>query len=99
MVIVHSIVVFDVSSIIAMLVIASLSKSIGEALKIIPYYKVLYITASLVLIAAAADTIPLGAHGAGSKTFFLALRCIAGLIALPVCLRYWKWLIAEYFKK
>ena len=98
MVVLHSIVVFDVSCIIAMLVIASLSKSLGEALIIKPYYKLLYLSASMVLVAAAADTLPIMSCSACSKMVFIAIRCAAGLIALPVCLRYWKWLIAEYFK-
>jgi hypothetical protein len=97
MVVLHGIVLFDLAAIIAMLVIASLSKSIGEALKIAPYYKWLYVTAVFIGIAIIADTVPAGMN-AVAKTITLGFRCAAGLIALPVCLRYWKWLIAEYFK-
>jgi len=99
MMVLHGIVLFDISSIIAMLVIASLSKSIGEALKIYPFYKLLYVTAFLLFIAAGADSLPFGEHGSCSKIIVSTLRCVAGMIALPVCLKYWKWLIAEYFKK
>lgn len=98
MVVLHGIVLFDLAAIIAMLVLASLSKSMGEALKIAPYYKWLYVTAVFIGIAIIADTVPVSMHSSVPKTITLGFRCAAGLIALPVCLRYWKWLIAEYFK-
>jgi hypothetical protein len=98
MVIIHGIIIFDTASICTMLVIASLSKSMGEALKIAPYYKLLYLSVMLITLAAIGDTLPYGIHVSLSKILTPALRCAAGMIALPVCLRYWKWLISEYFK-
>jgi hypothetical protein len=98
MIILQNIVFFDISSVIAMLIVAALSKTIGEALKIKPYYKFLYFTSACVMVSAIIDTVPFKTNIEELKTITLALRCIAGLIALPVCLRYWKWLISEFFK-
>jgi hypothetical protein len=82
-----------------MLVIASLSKTMGEALKMPPYYKFLYLSATIIALAAIGDTAAYSIHVSFFKTISLAFRCAAGFIALPVCLRYWKWLISEFFKK
>jgi hypothetical protein len=82
----------------AMMVIAYLSKSMGEALKIAPYYKILYLTSTLIVFAAVGDSIPYYMLFPFSKTVTLGLRFAAGALALPACLRYWKWLISEFFK-
>ena len=41
----HSIILFDASVVVIMLIIAYLSRRIGEALKIKPFYRLLYLTA------------------------------------------------------
>ncbi len=97
--IIHGIVLFDLSAMMAMLVIASLSKTIGEAQRIAAYYKLLYVTSLIVCIAAFTDSLPyLGLDVSIVHAVAMGLRFIAGCIALPVCLRYWKWVISEYFK-
>ena len=98
MIILPDIVFFDISAIMAMLVIASLSKTIGEALKIPRYYILLYYASILIAVAALADSLPSELKLSISSTISMVLRCLAGLIALPVCLRYWKWLISEFLK-
>jgi hypothetical protein len=94
----HGLILFDIATVMAMTVIAYLSKSMGEALKIPSYYKILYVTSMLVTFAAIADSVPHAMFFPFSKTVTMGLRCIAGVLALPVCLRYWKWLISEFFK-
>ena len=94
----HGLILFDVATVMAMLVIAYLSKNMGEALKIPPYYKMLYLTSVLITFAAIADSVPHNMLFPFSKTVTMGLRCVAGVFALPVCLRYWKWLISEFFK-
>ena len=94
----HSLIFFDIATVMAMMVVAYLSKSMGEALKIAPYYKILYLTSMLIAFAAVADSIPHNILFPFSKTVSMGFRCAAGVLALPVCLRYWKWLISEFFK-
>jgi len=48
---------FDISFIIAMLVISYLSKRLGDALKVAPFYKLLYITAAFVAVASIIDNV------------------------------------------
>jgi hypothetical protein len=98
MVVLNDIVFFDISSIIAMIIVASLSKSIGEALNIRPYYKFLYFTSGCIAIAAILDTVPFEISNISIKTVSMTLRCIAGIIALPLCFKYWGWLFPEFFK-
>ncbi|HAJ79823.1 MAG TPA: hypothetical protein DCO75_08625, partial [Fibrobacteres bacterium] len=62
MIILQNIVFFDISSVIAMLIVASLSKTIGEALKIKPYYKFLYFTSACIMVSAVIDTVPFKAN-------------------------------------
>ncbi len=92
------IVFFDIAAVLAMLVIASLSKTIGQALKIPPYYKLLYCASVVIAAASLADSLPSTVHLAIPSSIAMGLRCLAGCIAVPVCMRYWKWLISEYFK-
>jgi hypothetical protein len=98
MITLHDFVIFDISMVIAMNVLASLSKTIGEPLKIPPFYKLFYCTSVLIAMAAFADSVPPGFHLAVPTAIPMGLRCLAGLITIPVCLRYWKWLISEFFQ-
>ena len=98
MIILHAIFFFDIAAIMAMLVVASLSKTIGEALKIPPYYKLFYCTSILIAAAALADSLPSNAILSVPSVIPMILHCLAGLITIPVCQRYWKFLISEYFK-
>jgi hypothetical protein len=98
MIILNDIVFFDIAAMVAMLVIASLSKTIGEALKIPPYYKLLYCSSIFLAAAALTDSLPLYLKFSIPSTIPLGLRCLAGFMAIPICQRYWKFLISEYFK-
>jgi|WetSurMetagenome_2_1015567.scaffolds.fasta_scaffold605189_2 hypothetical protein len=94
----HAIIFFDMAAILAMLVVASLSKTIGEALKIPAYYKLFYVTSILLAVAAFTDSVPSNAIVTIPTVVPMGLRCLAGLIIFPVGQRYWKFLISEYFK-
>jgi hypothetical protein len=88
---------FDCSMMSSMLILAYLSRKMGEALKIFPYYLVLYAAACMVVAAGSID-IAVRAQAAGvSAAWPAVLRCCAGAAALAVSLRYWKWLFGEFF--
>ncbi len=98
-----SLIVLDMAAAVIMIVLATLSRRLGEALKIRPYYRLLYVGVGLLitasLINAAASTTTLGVARALSHVLPEALRFIAGTIGVASCLRYWKWLFSEYLKK
>jgi hypothetical protein len=81
-----------------MLLVAHLSKQLGSALKIKPYYRILYGTAAIILAAGSIDII-LSATGftPGWQSAAFFLRCAGSALALLACFPYWKWLFAEYF--
>ena len=54
----HSLILFDASTIVIMLIIAYLSRRLGEALKIRPYYRMLYVTSLVIAVAALGDMFP-----------------------------------------
>ena len=94
----HALIFFDIAAIMAMLVVASLSKTIGEAQKIPAYYKLFYVASVVVAAAALVDSLPSNAIVSIPRVVPMGLRCLAGLISIPVGQRYWKFLISEYFK-
>ena len=88
---------FDCSMMSSMLILAYLSKKMGEALKIFPYYLVLY-AAALLVVAAGGMDIAVKAQAVGIQPQWAGgLRCLAGAAAVAVSLRYWKWLFGEFF--
>jgi hypothetical protein len=88
---------FDCSMMSSMLILAYLSRKMGEALKIFPYYLVLY-TAALLVVAAAGIDIAIKAQAEWVlREWAVALRFVAGAAAFMVSLRYWKWLFREFF--
>lgn len=90
-------VLLDCSAVISMLILAYLSKRLGNALKVRPYFILLYVTAVLVAVAAGVDIAAMSFSAPHWPRFSLYLRGIAGCIAFGVCLRYWKWLFSEFF--
>ncbi len=90
--------VFDISAIAIMVFISHLSKRLGEALKIPSYYKILYFSALLVFCGFAVDTLGKGISIPRSELISVSIRLVAGICALIVALRYWKWLFAEFLK-
>ena len=90
---------FDATAVIMMLVLAYLSKRLGEAMHIRPYYMILVVTAALILAASGLETIPRPLSFEFMGPFANSLRFAASAAALVVALRYWKWLFAEFSKK
>ena len=93
----------DAAAAVLMLVLASLSKGLGSALKIRPYYLMLYVCAGMVLFASLLTAVCTDYSSAGKTVMpFIAssaLRLLAGITAVAISLRYWKWLFTEFFKK
>jgi len=88
---------FDCSMMTSMLILAYLSRKMGEALKIRPYYLVLY-AAALLVVAAGGFDVAVKSHVISVSPYIpVVVRCCAGLTAVGVCLRYWKWLFSEFF--
>jgi hypothetical protein len=92
-----TLVLLDCSVVISMLILAYLSKRLGNALKIRPYYLLLYVTALLVAVAGGIDIAAMSFSVMNWPQSTLYIRSIAGCIAVGVCLRYWKWLFSEFF--
>lgn len=94
----QSLSLFDISAIIIMFVLAYLSKRLGDALKIKPYYKILYITASFVICAFGIDMITGSLQLATLFYLTMTFRFVSSAVAFFVCLRYWNWLFSEFLK-
>jgi hypothetical protein len=95
----HSIIFFDISTVIIIFILAYLSKSLGDALKIPPYYKILYIASFSIAFISITETIGKDIGINFSFDIYMILRFILVFIAFIVCLKYWKWVFIEYFKK
>ncbi|MFP4416602.1 MAG: hypothetical protein ACOC41_01165 [Chitinivibrionales bacterium] len=96
----ESLLILDAAMIILMVVLASLSKRLGEALKIPPVYRMLHVGVIIILGSAALSGIVTIAGESESLLILSAvvLRVAAGIIAVISSLRYWHWLFSEYFK-
>ncbi|MBN1130519.1 MAG: hypothetical protein JXA71_16120 [Chitinispirillaceae bacterium] len=92
-----TVVFFDLSVALLMLVLAYLSKCLGDAMKTPPWFLGIYAAIFLVCTASGAEV------AAGMLSFTLSplvtlgMRLGAGIIALCVCIRYWRWLFSEFF--
>jgi hypothetical protein len=100
---IHILTILDIAASVIITVLATLSKRLGAALKISPYYRLLYGSVVLIITASFLNAVSLELSAALginlSGAFPNALRFIAGAIAVGVCLRYWKWLFTEFLKK
>jgi hypothetical protein len=96
MITLKSLFVFDLSAILIMLIISHLSSRLGEALKIRPYYRLLYLSAAAIAASACMDAVFRAEHSQLLGIAAMALRAVAACVALCTCLPYWKWLFAEY---
>ncbi len=97
----ESLIILDVAMIILMLVLASLSKRLGEAMKIPPVYHAWTVGVVFILIAAALsgiDTIANDTTVPLMTMTAISLRVAAGALSVVASLRYWHWLFSEYFK-
>ncbi|MBD3420785.1 MAG: hypothetical protein GF398_11760 [Chitinivibrionales bacterium] len=92
--------VFDGSAIVLLLLLSYLSRRLGEALKIPPYYRILFISVALILLVMITEIISIAYQTHLTAAIALIIiKCIAGWAALFTCLRYWKWLFTEYLKR
>ena len=96
----HYIILLDATAVALCAVFASLSRSLGEALKTPRYYVIFYVAIGLVSAASLADILStsgiLHLHGVLDRIPRL-MRMLAGILALATALRYWKWLFPEFF--
>ncbi|MCL2219649.1 MAG: hypothetical protein FWC23_06390 [Chitinispirillia bacterium] len=93
---------FDVMAVTMMLVLAYLSKCVGEARyagRDKPYYLILFVTAGAVVAASGLETIPRSLSLDFMPILTGSIRFAAAAVAFAVALRYWKWLFAEFSKK
>jgi uncharacterized membrane-anchored protein len=90
-------ILLDCSMVTSMLILAYLSKRLGNALKIRPYYALLYCTSVLIAVATGFDIAAMSFSVQHWPQFTLYIRGIAGCIAFGACLPYWKWLFSEFF--
>jgi hypothetical protein len=98
----NSIVFLDIAVVTILLVLAYLSKRLGEALKTPPYYRLFYVGAVLVMVAALINTIfainfPVHVY-TFTNMMLMALRFFCSIAAVFTCMQYWKWLFSEFFK-
>ena len=94
MAVLESFILFDISAIIIILLMGYLSKQLGVALKIPPFYRIIYSSGFAIFIAAAIDL-----YNSSVSVSSLIIRVTAAGIAFFFCLPYWKWLFTEYFFK
>jgi len=92
----HSLFVVDVATMVSMLVLANLSQRLGEALKVPPYYRILYVTTALILVAFSLDTFRETLQAPLFDLAAAGLRALAVAIAVAVCLPYWRWVFSEF---
>ena len=90
---------FDMTAVCMMLVLAYLSKRVGHAMHVRPYYVILFVTAVAVTVASGLETIPQSLNPGFISVMANSIRCAAAAIAFAVTLRYWYWLFAEFSKK
>lgn len=95
----QSIFMVDIAMMIAMLVLANLSKRLGEALKVPPFYRILYVSATCVFAALAIDTFHATLQYPVLNLISMYTRAAAGVLACLTCLPYWKWLFGEFFSR
>ncbi len=87
----------DIAMIVGMAVLASLSKRLGAALKIAPFYKLYTLSIVLIAVSAFADSASMNTDVVAVPfVITTAARVAAGLIALLTTYRYWYWLSAEF---
>ncbi len=97
-----ALVTLDIAAVIILLVLASLSRRLGEALKTPPVYRVFYTSAACVGISGFL-------HFAGAVSFEhplilpsiipMSLLLVAGILGIFGCLKYWMWLFPEFFRR
>lgn len=90
---------FDASAVISMIIVAYLSRRLGEALKVKPFYRILYVTAAVIAIVSVSEFFLNNAHVMISTSITSGIRFAAAILGFAVGLRYWSWLFSEYLRK
>ncbi len=92
-------IIVDLSVFLLLIVLANLSRRIGEALMIPGYYRILFYMSGLIAFSSFIDIFIKGLENVEYiHTITLLLRASAALISIPVCYKYWKWLLKENLK-
>lgn len=98
----QNIVFLDIAIIILFIVLAYLSKRLGEALKTPPLYKLFYAGVILIIVAVLINTISVNNLIPFVSEFFdtvsMAVRFGSCFLAIVVSMLYWRWLFSEIFK-
>jgi chromate transport protein ChrA len=92
-----TVILFDLSMVLIMLILAYLSKRLGDAMKTPSWYLALYGSIVIVILACALDITAGAIAFALPASLTLGLRLGAGMITIGVCIRYWSWLFSEFF--
>jgi hypothetical protein len=92
------IIILDMTAIIILTVLSSLSAPLGTALKIKAYYKINYVCIGLIIGAALISLIDDNVHFSELSIIALCIRIAAACLALYPNWRYWNWLFTEFFK-
>jgi chromate transport protein ChrA len=92
-------IVFDIAAVISMIIVAYLSRRLGEALKVKPFYRILYVTAAIIVVVSIAEFFLNNAHVMVPPLITSGIRFAAAFFGFAVGLRYWSWLFSEYFRK
>jgi chromate transport protein ChrA len=94
----YSLPFFDLGTILCMIVLAFLSKRLGDALKLKPYYKTLYVTAIGIASSLTIDIVSSTFHFTSLSIISMSIRFVACGLSFIICLIYWNWLFSEILK-
>ncbi|MDR0303928.1 MAG: hypothetical protein LBH98_04035 [Chitinispirillales bacterium] len=96
--------ILDASVFTLMIILAVLSKRIGEALRVPHFYQYYYTCSALIIVLVAFDMFFaqfIKDETARNEIFEVTIALRAGLVfsTLPVAMIYWRWLFLENIKK
>lgn len=93
------IIIIDLSVFLLLIVLANLSRRIGEALMIPGYYRILFYMSGIIAFSSLVDIFIKGIENVEYiHTITLIVRSVAAIVSIPVCYKYWKWLLKENLK-
>ncbi len=97
----EALIIFDVGTVVVILVLSNLSRRLGEALKINRYYKLLHLTAIIVATAFVIELITVCTKIPVNVPFGFSnsLRLTGSAGAFIITLIYWKWLFSEFISR
>jgi len=93
----------DASVFFLLMILATLSKKIGEALSVPNFYHYYYACAAMLIFLVVADMVlpnfMLESDRSEIWTVSMALRALLVLSTFPVTMIYWRWLFSENLKR